>query len=218
MHMLVKSLYFAGVTQRFPDSNFAVLECGVAWASMLLADVIGHWEKRGPRGLELLDPAVLDWLALEADARAHGADVLALAGDHDVAAGIRCLPGIGAVPDVLDDFAALGIDSVEGLIERFVPRFYFGCEADDRGIATAFGRTNPGGAKLKAIFSSDMGHWDAPDIEAIVPEAWELVDDGFLTEDDFRSFVYANPVALFAGQNAAFFDDTAVASAVRALR
>ncbi len=217
MQMLVKSLYLHGVTARFPDSNFAVLECGVAWASMLLADIIGHWQKRGPLGLAMLDPAALDWIALEADARAHGADVLALAGDHDVAAGLRSLPGTGVVPEVLDDFAALGIDSVDGLIDRFVPRFFFGCEADDRGIATAFGRTNPGGVALKAIFSSDMGHWDAPDMEGIVPEAWELVDEQLITEADFRSFVFTNPVALFAGQDAAFFDGTVVASAARAL-
>ncbi len=217
MQMLVKSLYLHGVTARFPDSNFAVLECGVAWASMLLADIIGHWQKRGPHGLAMLDPASLDWIALEADARAHGADVLALAGDHDVAAGLRSLPGIGVVPEVLDDFAALGVDSVDGLIDRFVPRFFFGCEADDRGIATAFGRTNPGGVALKAIFSSDMGHWDAPDMEGIVPEAWELVDEKLITATDFRSFVFTNPVALFAGQDPAFFDGTVVASAARAL-
>ena len=210
MHMLVKSLYMHGVTRRFPDVNFAVLECGVAWGSMLLADIIGHWDKRGPGGLEMLDPAALDWAAFEADARTYGADVLALAGEHDVAAGLRLVPGIGVVPEVLDDFAAVGVDSVAGLIERFVPRFYFGCEADDRGIATAFGPTNPGGVALNAIFSSDMGHWDAPDMEGIVPEAWELVDDGLITAEDFRSFVFTNPVALFAGQNPAFFDGTIV--------
>ena len=217
MHMLVKSLYLHGVTRRFPETNFAVLECGVAWASMLLADVIGHWEKRGPRGLEMLDPAALDWALLAAEAATHGADVLALAGPHDIEAGLRTLPGTGVVPATLDDFAALGIDSVEGLIERFVPRFWFGCEADDRGVATAFGRTNPRGVKLNAIFSSDMGHWDAPDMEGIVPEAWELVDDGLVGPDDFHAFVLGNPVRLFGGSDPSFFEGTAVAAEARAL-
>jgi predicted TIM-barrel fold metal-dependent hydrolase len=218
MHMLVKSLFLHGVTRRFPDVHIAVLECGVAWAASLLADVIGHWDKRGPRGLELLDPASIDWEALIADARRHGADVLALAGEHDLRAGLAQLPGTGVVPEVLDDFAALGIDSAEGIVDRFVPRFWFGCEADDAGIPIAFGRTNPGGAKLQAIFSSDMGHWDAPDMSAIVPEAWEHVDHGFVTPDDFRSFVFDNPVALFTGPNPSFFDGTTVAAAVEQRR
>ena len=32
MYQLCKSLYFGGVTRRFPTLNLAFLECGVAWA------------------------------------------------------------------------------------------------------------------------------------------------------------------------------------------
>jgi predicted TIM-barrel fold metal-dependent hydrolase len=214
MHMLVKSLFLHGVTQRFPDINIAVLECGVAWGSSLLADVIGHWEKRGPGGLPLLDPSTIDWDALVADAQQHGADLLAFAGDHDVRAGLAQLPGTGVVPEVLDDFVALGARTKQDFVDRYVPRFWFGCEADDAGIPVAFGRTNPGGAKLQAIFSSDMGHWDAPDMTQIVPEAWEHVEHGLITAADFRAFVFDNPVALFAGPNPSFFAGTAVEGAV----
>jgi hypothetical protein len=28
------------------------------------------------------------------------------------------------------------------------------------------------------IFSSDIGHWDVPDIAGILGEAWELVETG----------------------------------------
>jgi hypothetical protein len=44
--------------------------------------------------------------------------------------------------------------------DRFVPHFYFGCEADDPITARAFDtKKNPYGAKLNAIFNSDIGHW-----------------------------------------------------------
>lgn len=40
-----------GVTKRFPDQRFSFLEGGVAWAAMLFATVISHWEKRNPEAI-----------------------------------------------------------------------------------------------------------------------------------------------------------------------
>jgi NAD(P)-dependent dehydrogenase (short-subunit alcohol dehydrogenase family) len=46
-----------------------------------------------------------------------------------------------------------------------VTPFFFGCEADDRVNAWAFNRrANPLGARLNAIFGSDIGHFDVPDM------------------------------------------------------
>src|SRR5262252_1860707 len=47
-----KSLFFGGVTRRFPELNFGFLEGGVGWACSLYADLIGHWEKRNREALE----------------------------------------------------------------------------------------------------------------------------------------------------------------------
>ena len=56
-----RSLFFGGVTKRFPNLNFAFLEGGVAWAMTLLNDIVEHWEKRNLESLERdLDPAKLD--------------------------------------------------------------------------------------------------------------------------------------------------------------
>src|SRR5216684_1163125 len=63
-HALCKALFFGGITRRFPDLNFAFLEGGVGWASMLLADLIGHWEKRNRQALENTNPQRLDRTAL----------------------------------------------------------------------------------------------------------------------------------------------------------
>ena len=43
---LAKSLFFGGVTRRFPSLNFGFLECGAAWACSLFSDIVGHYEKR----------------------------------------------------------------------------------------------------------------------------------------------------------------------------
>ncbi|MEE8164460.1 MAG: amidohydrolase, partial [Myxococcota bacterium] len=89
---------------------------------------------------------------------------------------------------LLDDFAACGIEALEDLRDRFIPNFFFGCEADDPTNVLAFRpELWPLGALPKAIFSSDIGHWDVEDMTEVLEEAWELVDSGLLDRDDFRS-------------------------------
>jgi hypothetical protein len=44
----------------------------------------------------------------------------------------------------------------------------------------------------------------------VLPEAYELVEDGLIGEEDFRDFVFVNPVMLWAGTNNNFFKGTAV--------
>ena len=41
-------------------------------------------------------------------------------------------------------------------------------------------------------------------------EAHDLVEEGFLTEEDFRDFTFANMVHLHGGMNPDFFKGTAV--------
>jgi hypothetical protein len=44
----------------------------------------------------------------------------------------------------------------------------------------------------------------------VLTEARELVDDGFMAEDDFRDFVFGNPVRLWGETNPDFFRGTVV--------
>jgi len=83
--------------------------------------------------------------------------------------------------------------------------------------ATAFGRSNPFGSKLNAIFSSDIGHFDVIDMRHPLPEAYELVEDGHITADDFRAFTFANAVKLWGTQNPRFFEGTRVAKEAAAV-
>jgi predicted TIM-barrel fold metal-dependent hydrolase len=211
-HSLCKSLFIGGVTRRFPDLAFAFLEGGVAWAVSLYADLLGHWEKRNRAALEHLDPASIDG-ALFADlfARYGGEWVEAAARGG----GIRRLE---EDPAQLDEWAACEITRAEDIYELFVPRFYFGCEADDPLTATAFDtRLNAFGARLNAMFGSDVAHWDVPDMAGVLHEAWEMVERGLLTERDFADFMFANPVRFLTAQNPAFFDGTVLDRDARAI-
>lgn len=123
-----------------------------------------------------------------------------------------------AEPDHLDDFAPCGIERAEDIRDLFIPRFYFGCEADDPLNAWAFNRAvNPYGAQLNALFGSDIGHFDVPDMAGVLPEAYEAVEDGVLTEANFRDFVFANPARFWTALNPDFFAGTAVEAQVRAV-
>jgi hypothetical protein len=67
------------------------------------------------------------------------------------------------------------------------------------------------------VFGSDIGHFDVPDMTQVLPEVYELVEHKLIDEQDFRDFVFANPVKLWAGNNPAFFKGTAVEAQVNRL-
>jgi hypothetical protein len=81
----------------------------------------------------------------------------------------------------------------------------------------AFGKGMPFGARINAIFSSDIGHFDVPDMLQPVPESYELVEDGLITPADFRDFTFANAVRLWGTQNPRFFEGTRVAKQAAAI-
>ncbi len=213
-----KSLFMAGVTRRFPAMRFAFLEGGTAWAVTLYNDLIGHWQKRNREAVRRYDPRRLDVAQLQTLFASHGDDVFARIEDREGAlARLEEFSVNSELEEMLDEWAPIGIERGEDIRDRFVPSFYFGCEADDPMNALAFdARLNGYGAKLQAIFSSDVGHWDVPDIREVLEEAHELVDDGFLSEADFRDFVFGHAVRLYTALDRDFFTGTAVADAVQA--
>jgi len=210
-HAVAKAMFFGGVTRRFPDLNFAFLEGGVGWACMLYADLVGHWEKRNRQALEHTNPDKLDVKKLLQLAEKYGSQaVIEAVRRGDGLEGDSNSKLTGGVED-LDDYFRCRIQKKEDIKDLFVPRFYFGCEADDPVNAWAFKRdANPMGARLNAIFSSDIGHFDVPDMAAVVPEAYELVEDGLIDDHDFRDFMFANAVRFWGEVNPDFFKGTAV--------
>ncbi len=206
--ILCRSLFLGGVTRRFPSLKFQFLECGVGWACMLLHELVHRWEKRN-----------IDAVRAQVEAaRRSSAEFLRLVQEHGNAAVREKLAAMSdgiasqlGSDEALDDFAACEIESVEDIGDLFVPRFFFGCEADDPLTAWAFTTaTNPGGARLRATLGSDMGHWDVPDVRAILPEALGMVDRGLLDEADFRRFTFEHPCEFFAGASPRFFAGTRI--------
>jgi predicted TIM-barrel fold metal-dependent hydrolase len=219
---VAKGLFLGGVTRRFPALKFAFLEGGVGWACGLYSDLIGHWKKRNRKALEDVNPANLDremlsrliaeyggkWTEGKLEPKAASVDAILERDQSGATGGIR----------ELDDYAACQIERAEDIRDLFVDNFYFGCEADDPLNAYAFNRkANPYGAKINVLFGSDIGHFDVPDMKNVVPEAYELVEDELITADDFRDFMFVNPVRFWGEANPNFFKGTRVEREAAAL-
>jgi predicted TIM-barrel fold metal-dependent hydrolase len=209
---LCRALFMGGVTRRFPDLNFAFMEGGVGWARSLLSDMAGHWEKRNPRALANYDPANLDRECLLDLKERYGSPLTKVEG-------IELWQGNPEDYRQLDDWAPCRIERPDDIRDLFVPHFYFGCEGDDPITASAFDTLrNPFGARLKAVYGSDIGHWDVVDMREVTSEAHELVEHGVISADDFRDLTFVNPVALWTAVNPDFFAGTAVQDDVARLR
>jgi len=207
MEAQCRALFMGGVTRRFPELAFGLLEGGVSWACQLYADLLGHWEKRNRETIHQLDPARIDTdlvlrLFEQYGDRHFHKDVPGLA---------EAFTRLEPAPPFLDEWEACGIERKEDIRDRFIPSFFFGCEADDVGVAWAMNaQMNPLGAKLRAMFSSDLGHWDVEDMTGILPEAHELVDRELVSDADFRDFVFGNPVRFYTRLNPDFFRGTRI--------
>ncbi len=191
-----RALFLGGVTRRFPQLRFGFMEGGVAWASQLYTSLVSYWEKRNRDAIRNYDPAAVD-MALLADLFArHGR------GYPQVDLGAALGVGMSADDEFVDEWAASGVESPSDIRDRFVTPFFFGCEADDPLVPLAFNER----AHLNVMFSSDISHWDVPDMAAILPEAFEAVEDGRLSDDQFRAFTFDNAYRFYTDGNPAFFE------------
>jgi len=219
-HAFAKALIIGGVVKRFPALRFAMLEGGVGWACNLLTDLVGHWDKRTGRAVEAhVRPLNLDQPRLRELFARYGGKVYEdkmdeLMGGLSLVSPFKTLEQLTEreYREQIDDFAAAGIGSMDELKRQFADHFYFGCEADDPTTAWAF---DPHGYhRLHPIFSSDVGHFDVTDMTEVLEEAWELVEHGLISEDDFREFTFTNAASLHTALNPEFFKDTVVEDAV----
>jgi len=210
-----RSLFFGGVTRRFPALSFAFLEGGVAWAVNLLNDIVEHWEKRNVDSLARnLDPALLDIDLLTRLFRDYGSPRLSPERIRERPHGNLLIER----PQLFDEFAACAMKEIRDLRALFVDPFYFGCEADDRMVSVAFNRRlNPLGAALKPVFGSDIGHWDVLDAKSVVTEAWSLVNAKLLTPENFRDLTFVNPAMMHLSMNPDYFRGTVVEDAAQKL-
>ncbi|MET0894583.1 MAG: amidohydrolase, partial [Acidimicrobiia bacterium] len=207
-----KALVLGGVPGRFPGLRFAFLEGGASWAIPLYNDIVGHWDKRNRRALdEHLRPTLIDfdelhelwvkygeptWTDLWADFAGSVPDEYGTTFEESAARN-----------DHYDEFAGIGSD-IDVVKTWFEERFFLGCEADDRTTGAAF--SNHVKISLNALFSSDIGHWDVPTMAGVLPEAYELVEEGILNLEDFRAFSCNNAARLYLDMNPEFFQGTVI--------
>jgi predicted TIM-barrel fold metal-dependent hydrolase len=214
-HAFARGVFLGGLVRRYPSLNFGFMEGGVSWACQLCADMIEHWEKRRPAGLQ--NPKATSVAGMHKFIDQYGDPRLKANADAIMNSLVFLRPDCSveelARPEfVADDFAAAGVRSKDDIRAAFSGNFYFGCEADDRTIMWAFDPRM--GVRLRPVFSSDFTHFDVPDFREVIPEAFEMVEKGFVTEQDFREFTFANAAALHTRNNPDFFKGTVVERAV----
>ena len=212
-----RALFFGGVTRRFPQLRVGLLEGGADWGARVFTHLVDRWEKRSPEGLKNYDPAATDRKQLTQLFEQYGKELTqgrSIEGEdliRDTLGAHYTKDAKQPTADEANDFAAAGITKVEDIKSRWVDNFFFGSEADDRTIAHAFNdKANPLGIKVNAIYSSDVGHWDVPDFTKPLAEAYELVQEGVITEDDFKNYVFRNPYKLYTEANPNFFKGTVI--------
>jgi len=214
-HAFARSVFLGGVARRFPTLNFGFMEGGVSWACQMYFDMIEHWEKRRRAALQYPNSTQIP--ELSALIARYGDDKLkastkAIMDSLDAFRPECSVEELGKPEHVVDDFEAAGVESKGDIRSVFSENFYFGCEADDRATMWAFDPRM--GIRMRPVFSSDFTHFDVPDFEDVVPEAFEMLERGFVTEQDFRDFTFANAARLHTRNNRDFFKGTVVERAV----
>lgn len=214
-HAFARGVFLGGVVRRFPSLNFGFMEGGVSWACQMCGDMIEHWEKRRRAGLQ--DPGTTDIAELRRLIERYGnarlkANADAIMRNLDAFRPEVEIAELSRPEHVVDDFEASGVASKADIRAVFSDNFYFGCEADDRATLWAFDPRM--GVRLRPLFSSDFTHFDVPDFRDVIPEAFEMVEHGFVTEQDFREFTFTNAARLHTRNNPNFFAGTVVEKAV----
>jgi len=178
-----------------------------------LGDIKGHWEKRNRDAVYNYDPRRIDREQFSALYHRYGGKMI-----RELPPGTEAavLLSRAEEPDAVDDFANCKIERKQDIRDLFVPPFYFGCEADDPITSSAFDtRRNPFKARFNVVFGSDIGHFDVPDMREVLPEAYEMVEEEMITEDEFKDFVFTNAVKLWTAVNPEFFKGTVVEDAAK---
>jgi predicted TIM-barrel fold metal-dependent hydrolase len=211
-----RAIVMGGVAKRFPGLRFTFLEGGVCWAAQLESDLVHHFEKRNRQAMQLYDPQQIDVdLCLNLFGRYSSGPLKSSFDQFEQALRGMVASERSALWES-DDFEEGQIGSVEDIVDVFSRQLFFGCEGDDP--LTSIGCSEallPKRVPLNIVFGSDISHWDVPDMRRVLPEAWEPVEKGLMSLEQFAEFACGNEVRMLTDANPDFFVDTAVADAVR---
>lgn len=201
---VAKSLFLGGVLHRFPKLRFGMLEGGVAIGVRLLADFTSRFEKRGPEGIKGLDLRNIDTDELARLAPKYNPRLVGIPKDE-------LIPSLALEEGGTNDFAASGVTSKQDIRDQWTRNLFWGCEGDDPLVAVAY-QNRP---VVPAFIGSDIGHWDVPNFDHPLQEAYEQIEHDLLTPAQFKEFGFDNAVRYYAGNNPDFFTGTAVEADAR---
>ena len=204
---LALALLLGGVTSRFPRLKFQFAEAGVGWMTILWKSVYELWKKRGIE-MERINPANLDIPKMIELGKKYGTG--------KTLAHVNDLKSLGeglVAPEQLNEFDKVKVSSKQELKEHFTSRFYGGAEADDPSVAWGF-HQNAGNATMRMTFGSDIAHWDVADAMEVLPEAYELVEKGWINTDQLKQFLFTNAARLYTDVNPDFFKGTVLEKSV----
>ncbi|MDR2613804.1 MAG: amidohydrolase family protein [Candidatus Accumulibacter sp.] len=214
---LAKALFFGGVTRRFPQLRVGLIEGGAGWGVDVFTHLVDRWVKRGRDAVQKYDPSTVDKDFLYSLYEKYGEDLNR--GGRSFSKDEIAYLAFGARGEYyatqpqpeFDDYALAGVESVEDIRDRFVPNFYFGTEADDRTLGLAFNaKAAPLNTQVNMFWSSDLGHWDVPEINTILADTFQLVEEGIITAENFKQLVFKGPYEFYTANNPDFFKGTAV--------
>ena len=145
-----RSLFFGGVTTRFPDLRFAFHEGGVAWAATLYADILVALGEAQPRRHRALRPGAPRPRAARAAGRASTVPTAFTRPARPARRDARLPQRSGRGPRHASTSSRRAASTVPTTSRRiFTEQYFFGCEADDPMNALAFdARRNAYGARL----------------------------------------------------------------------
>ena len=193
-------------------SAYRPLEGGVGWAVNLYNLFFEHWEKRNVDAMRKnLDPALVDRDLVVKLFEQHGDDVhkeqiekcgwetdtFLRSGTRSKTISMSFAIRAFVLKVTYRIFLSIGsILAARRMTGRFPPHSIAGL--------------NRKGARLKAILSSDIGHWDVIDATTCLAESVELVEDGLMSADDLRDFAFYNAGELHGMMNPDFFKGTVI--------
>jgi hypothetical protein len=183
----------------------------------LRSDLIRHLELRAGEAVARYNPDRLDRQLLADCLASHGGDALRARADR-LGEALGPLAQPVAEGDAVDEFAESGLEGPDAVREVFTTQFFAGCEADDPLTCLAFDSRFSAGGRLGALFSSDLGHWDAPEAALLLTEAWDQVERGLLTSDQLRAITFEDPIRAWAGSGLGPFRATALEAEVQRIQ
>ncbi len=155
-HAFAKGVFLGGLLRRYPSLNFGFMEGGVSWACQLCADLIEHWEKRRPAGLQ--NPSATSiaemhqFIAQYGDARLK-ANADAIMNSLDFLRPECSVEELARPEFIADDFAAAGIESKDDIraviIHQLLLRLRGRRQNDPMGLRSPDGLSAAAGVQLR---------------------------------------------------------------------